>query len=319
MNRREFVALAGSLFASSAPFAQAKPVRIGVLAPLKRQGALPAILKRLGELGFVEGKNLSVEIRSTDGVAERSPALARELVQAGCKLIFAYGSEQEARALMQATASVPIVILAIDYDPLEAGIVKSLGRPGGNVTGIYIPNAMLAAKRLELLRETLPGAKRVLALVDPYTTEQLKVTHKAAAQLGMEIVTAPFTAPPYDFEAAFEKGRAARVAALLLFSSPVFFEQRARISQLVSARRLPAMAVSASYIDSIMMSYGVNNIKTFERAGDMAANILKGANPGDIAVEQAAVFEFVVSLKAAKALGVKIPQAVLLRADRVIE
>ena len=107
MNRREFVALAGSLFASSAPFAQAKPVRIGVLAPLKRQGALPAILKRLGELGFVEGKNLSVEIRSTDGVAERFPALARELVQAGCKLIFAHGTEHGARALMQATASVP--------------------------------------------------------------------------------------------------------------------------------------------------------------------------------------------------------------------
>ncbi len=218
---------------------------------------------------------------------------------------------------MQATASIPIVILALDYDPLEAGIVRSLGRPGGNVTGMYNPNVMLAAKRLELLRETLPGAKRVLALVDSYSAGQLKVAQTAAAQLGMEIVTAPFAAPPYDFEAAFEKGRAARVEALLLFISPVLFEQRARISQLVGTRRLPAMAPLS--IDNFLMSYGVSASRAFERAGDIAASILKGANPGDLAIEQAAVFELVVNLKVAKELGLKITQSVLLRADRVIE
>jgi len=319
VKRRVFVILLGSLLAPSAPFAQAKSARIGVLTPIKRVGpALPAILKRLGELGFVDGKNLSVEILSADGVAGRFPELARELVQARCDLIIAYGAEQGAKALMQVTASVPIVFLALDYDPLGAGIVRSLGRPGGNVTGIYVPNLMLAAKRLELLRETLPGAKRIFALVDSYSTEQLKVTLVAAAQLGIEIVTASFTAPPYDFEAAFEKGRAAGVVALVLFTSPVFFEQRARISQMVSIRRLPAIAAFPG-VDSGLMSYGVNGAKAFERVGDIAASILKGTNPGSIAVEQAAVFEFVVNLKVAKSLGVRIPQSVLLRADRVIE
>lgn len=222
MKRREFILLAGMLPMLPAARAQAKAVKVGVLAPLKRPGALPAVLNRLGQLGFVEGKNLSVELRSTDGVTERTLPLARELVQAKCDLIIAYGFEQGARALMQASASVPIVILALDYDPLEAGIVRNLGRPGGNVTGMYVPNVMLAAKRLEFLRETLPGAKRVLALVDSHSAGQLKAAQTAAAQLGMEIVTAPFTAPPYDFEAAFEKGRAARAEALLLFISPVF-------------------------------------------------------------------------------------------------
>ena len=318
MKRRDFILLTGSLLVLPAALAKAKSVKIGILTAVKRPGAFPAILKRLGQLGFVEGKNLSVELRSTDGVEDRALPLARELVQAKCDLIIAYRFEQGARALMQASASVPIVILALDYDPLEAGIVRSLGRPGGNVTGMYVPNAMLAAKRLELLRETLPGAKRVLALVDSYSARQLEVAQTAAAQLGMEIVTAPFTAPPYDFEAAFEKGRAARVEALLLFISPVFFEQRARISQLVGTRRLPAMTTTTG-IDNGLMSYGVNTSRTFERAGDIAASILKGANPGDIAIEQAAIFEFVVNLKVAKELGLKIPQSVLLRADRVIE
>ena len=134
----------------------------------------------------------------------------------------------------------------------------------------------------------------------------------------MATVTAPVPPPPYYFDGACEKGRVARVVALLLFISPGFFAQRARISQLVGTRRLPAMTLTTG-IDNGLMSYGVNISRTFERAGDIAASILKGANPGEIAIEQAAIFEFVVNLKVAKALGLKIPQSVLLRADRVIE
>ena len=282
-------------------------------------GALAAILKRLGELGFVDGKNLSVEMRSADGVTERFAPLAAELVRAKCDLIIAYGAEVAAKALMQATVSIPIVFLAIDYDPLDAGIVTSLRRPAGNVTGIYIPNTVLAAKRLELLREVLPAAKRILALVDPYSAEQFKVARAAAARLNLEIFVITFAAPPYDLEGAFEKGRAAGVEALSLFISPVFFEQRARISRLVTQYRLPSIGAFPSYVEASFMSYGVTTSKAFERAGDIAASILKGTNPGEIAVEQAGVFEIVINLKVAKTLGIKIPQAVLLRADRVIE
>ena len=319
MKRREFIVLAGSLLVLPAARAQAKSVKIGILAPLKRPGALPAILKRLGELGFVEGRNLSVELRSTEGVEDRSPQLARELVQAKCDVIIAYGTQEGARALMQATSSVSIVILAIDYDPLEAGIVRSLRRPGGNVTGIYNPNPLLAAKRLELLREVVPRAKRVLALVDSYGAEQLKITRAAAARLNIEIVPITFTGPPYDFEAAFEKGRAAKADALILFTSPAIFERRENISRLVAKSRLPTIVPANIFIDAGLLTYGVNNAKAFERAGDIVASILKGANPGEIAVEQAGVFRMVVNLKVAKALGLKVPQSVLVRATEVIE
>ena len=319
MRRRQFIVLAGSLLVLPAAHAQAKPSRIGILAPIKRPGALPAILKRLGELGFVEGKNLSVELRSTDGVEDRYATLARELVEAKCDLIIAYGALQAARALIQATTSVPIVILALDYDPLEAGIVRSLRRPGGNVTGLYNPSPLLAAKRLELLREMIPGAKRVLALGNSYSAEQLKVTRAAAARLGIEIVPITFTGPPYDFEAAFERGRAAGGDALILFTSPAIFEQRALISRLVEKSRLPTIAPPNIAIDACLLSYGAGSSKAFVRAGDIIASILKGANPGEIGLEQPAVFELVVNLKVAKALGLKIPQSVLLRADRVIE
>ena len=320
MKRREFVVLLGALLAPPAGHAQTRSVRIGVLSPLKLSVALAEILKRLGELGFVDGKNLSVEMRSADGVTERFATLAAELVRAKCDLIIAYGAEAAAKALMQATVSIPIVFLALDYDPLDAGIVPSLRRPAGNVTGMYIPNTVLAAKRLELLREVLPAAKRILALVDPYSAEQFKVTRAAAARLNVEIFAITFAAPPYDLEGAFEKGRAAGVEALSLFVSPVFFEQRARISRLVTQYRLPSISTGPSYLESgFMVGYGANSSKAFERAGDIAASILRGTNPGEIAVEQAGVFEIVINLKVAKTLGIKIPQAVLLRADRMIE
>ncbi len=320
MKRREFVALLGSLLAPAMALAQVRTVRIGVLTPVKAPAALPSILKRLGELGFVEGKNLTVELRSADGAPERFPSLAHDLVEAKCNLIIAYGAESAARALVQATKSVPILIVAIDYDPLQAGLVRSLRRPGGNVTGIFIPNPLLAAKRLELLREVLPGARRILALADSYTTPQLEVTRSAAARLNMEIVTVTFTAPPYDLESAFEKGRLAGVEALLLFTSPVFFEQRARIAELAAVKRLPSVVSSSSWLGAgNMISHGVISSIAFVRAGDIAASILKGANPVEIAIEQAAAFETVINLKVAKALGLRIPQPVLLRADRVIE
>jgi putative ABC transport system substrate-binding protein len=299
--------------------AQARPVRIGVLAPRQRSLLFPAVLKRLGELGYVEGKNLVLEYRSADGVIERFPSLARELIQAKCDLIFAAGAEHPARALLEAKASVPVVILAHDYDPVRAGIVSNLRRPGGNVTGMVNPEAAIAAKRLELMREIMPKAKRFLVLADPFSRDQLEAVRRAAEQLRFEIVIETFAAPPYDFESAFAKGRAAGIEAVNVLTSPVFTDQRKRISELLVMHRVPAVSFTFGIEEAgFLIGYGVN-ANAYARAGDIAANILKGAKPGDIAVEQVTEFELVINLKTAKALGISIPQSIAVRADRAIE
>jgi len=321
MKRRELIlGLIGSLAAPIATLAQARQMRIGVLSPVQRPRALPAILKRLAELGFVEGKNLTVELRSTDGVKERFASLARELLGAKCDLIIAYGTEHAAWALIESKANVPIVILALDYDPVREGVVSSLRRPGKNVTGMYVPQPELMAKRLELLLEVLPRATRILVLADPYTTAQLDAARDAAGRLRVELVVLTFAALPYDFDSAFEKGRRAGVEALLLPTSPVFFEHRAKIAELALASRLPSMVTNIEWLRAgFLVSYGLDSGRAFARAGDIAARILKGGHPGEIPVEQSNVYEVALNLKTAKALGITIPRLVLLRAEEIIE
>ena len=312
--------LALSPGASRISSAQSRQVRIGYLAPRQGSTFLAPILKRLGELGYVEGKNLVVDYRSADGVAERFPLLARDLMRAKCDLIFAVGPEQSARAVLEAKAGVPVVILAVDYDPVKAGLIASLQRPGGNVTGMVLLQPILAAKRLELLREVVPRAKRILVLADPFTTEQLEAIRQAAGKLRAEIVVETFAAPPYDFAAAFARGVAAGTEVVLPLNSPVLTDQRMNIFKLTMKHRLPSMGNDARYAEAgHLLSYGVNTTTVFVRAGDIAVSILKGAKAGDLPVEQPTEFELVVNLKTAKALKISIPQSVLLRANRVIE
>lgn len=310
-------------FTASAPWiasAQAQPVRIGVLAPRQNSIYLPAVLKRLGELGYVEGKNLVVDYRSADGVAERFPSLARDLIRAKSDLIIAIGPEHSARALIEAKVGVPVVILATEYDPVKAGIVSSLRRPGGNVTGMVLLQPAIAAKRLQLLREIVPKAKRFLVLADRFSTEQLETVRQAAEQLTVEIVAESFAALPYDLESAFAKGRAAGVGAAFSLASSALFDQRTRIAELALKHRLPLVGGQVLYAEAgFLFSYGVNPARAFVRTGDIAASILKGAKPGDIPVEQPTEFEFAVNLKTAKALGISVPSSIMLRADRVIE
>ena len=320
MRRRNFVLALGSLAVSPAALAQTPQARIGVLTPVQRPAALPSVLKRLGDLGFVEGRNLTVVLRSTQGATEKFSPLARELIQAKPDLLIAYGAEPAAQALIQSTAVIPIVFLAIDYDPIEAGIVSSLSRPGKNVTGIYLPTPELVMKRLELLREILPRLSRILVLSDPYTNSQLKALRVAAERMRIEIVEAGFTTPPYDFQPGFENGRKARVEALFLPSSPVFFDQRAAIADLASANRLPSIVATPGWTRSgFLVSYGPDSSKVFVRAGDITASILKGRKPGEIPVEQVNVYDMAINLKVAKTLGLTIPDTVRLRADLVIE
>ena len=302
-----------------AALAQARSVRIGFLGPRQKSVLTPAVLTRLGELGFVEGKNLMVEYRSADGVAERFPSLARELIELKCDLIFAVGAEPAARALRDATTAIPVLLLANDYDPVAAGIVSNLRRPGRNITGVYVPEAAMAVKRLELMREITPNAKRVLVLADRFTASSLASFRKAADQMHVEIIAETFGAIPYDFESAFARSRTAGIEAAILLASPVFFDQQKRIAELALKHRHATAGFGGMADAGLLISYSANNNKAFSRAGDIAVSVLRGAKPGDIPVEQSTEYELAINLKTARALGITIPQSFAVRADRVIE
>jgi putative ABC transport system substrate-binding protein len=212
--RRQFL-VAGALGALSARYAaaQSRPVRVGILLarPLNQSFYGPGIVRRLAELGYREDSSMVVEHRSADGMADRFPALARELIQANCDVIFAVGPEQPVRALQIAGSRVPVVFLAVDYDPLEKGIVTSLSRPDRNATGVYIPQALLAAKRLEIMREVLPRARRFLVLSDIFSKDQVAAVRDAADAAKVQLTVIEFGKSPYDFAAAFESAHQARV------------------------------------------------------------------------------------------------------------
>lgn len=322
MNRREAL-LALLSFSTALPgiaWAQGRRVRIGYLAPRQRSVFLPAVLRRLGELGYVDGKNLIVEYRSADGDIRRFGPLARELIEAKCDLIFAVGTEHPAQALRDAKSRIPIVLIAVSYDPVKSGVVPSLRRPGGSITGMFVPLPDLAAKHLELMHQALPGAKRFLVLADPLTKDQLEVVRSAAAGLRVEIVAEVFsTPPPHDVDSAFARARAAGAEAAIVLDSASFFDQRGKLAQASVKHRLPAI-VNIHYFDekSFLMSYGANFHTAFARAGDIAASILKGAKPGEIPLEQPAEFELVINLNAAKAFGITVPAPLITRATRLI-
>lgn len=254
-------------------------------------------------------------------MAERFPPLARELIETKCDLIFVIGTELAARALIDAKSPVPVIVIANDYDPIQAGIASSLRRPGGNLTGVVLSQIEVAAKRLEIMREILPKAARYLVLSDVFTKDQLDATQQAARQLGVEIVPEIFGAHPYDIEAAFARNRA-RVDALMVLTSPQLFDLRASVSASATKHRLPASVgfpVANWGEAGFVLSYTENQDKLAARAGDMAARILKGANPGEIPIEQPTTYEMVINLKTAKVLNIRVPISVLVRADRVIE
>jgi len=322
MQRRRFLwAGAGILLSPCSAWTQIRSVRIGVLSPRRDSVILRPVLGRLREFGYIEGKNLDVEYRSADGAVERFPKLARELVDAKCDLIFASGSVYPARALRDATATIPIVIVAIEYDPIKAGIVASLGRPGANITGVTLSAPEVFAKRLELLHELLPQATRFLVFTDSYTNEQFEAMRQTAGRLRVELSTYAFGSPPYAFDPAFDQAEKIGAAGLLLPTAPTFFDRRAVIYETALKRRLPVVVGGSAWWTGTgwLLGYGVIADHTYARAGDIAASILKGKKPGDIPIEQPSEFEFAINLKTAKALGITVPQSVMVRASRVVQ
>lgn len=322
MNRRVFL-IAGGLAAVDwrMALAQARPAKIGMLSarPLAQSNYAPGVKKRLEELGYLQ-RGAALEFRSADGDVARYPRLARELAEAKCDLIFAIGPAQTALALREAETRAPIVFLAIDYDPVEMGVVSSLRNPGANVTGVYIPQADLAVKRMQIMLEIVPGARRLLSFADVYCMEQARAVREAGKASGVQVTVIEFSKPPYDYIQAFDSGRNQAVQAYVGLASPVLASDAASIASLLVKYRLPGAGTAAPHAKAgFLLTYGDDVAKVPRRAADIADRVLKGAKPAGIPVEQADEFELAINSKTATALGVKIPERVLARATRIVD
>ncbi len=323
------VMLALSLFAAPvAAEAQqaAKVPRIGFLQldPAANPHLREAFLQGLRDLGYVEGRNVVIEYRSAEGKAERLPALAAELVALKVDVIVSGGGTPTALAAKQATRTLPIVF-ASAADPVTDGLVTSLARPGGNVTGSSYLAPELVGKCLEQLKQAVPGVSRVAVLWQPSATgertekDMLKEAEVAARALGVQLQLVKARGPA-DFDRAFSEMTKARAGALTVLGSAIFSSERRRLVDLAAKHRLPAVFTSKDFVDAGgLMAFGPNLADSFRRAATYVDKILKGAKPADLPVEQPTKFELVINLKTAKALRLTFPQSLLLRADQVIE
>ena len=277
-----------------------------------------AMVQRLQELGYVEGQNLRLEFRTAEGQLERLPALAAALVRLPVDVMVASGPEAALRAARDATSTIPIVMGAVNYDPMAQGYIDGLARPGGNMTGVFFMQPALTAKRLELLKEALPQLMRVSALWDAHTADQWRVA--AAQSLELQLQSVELRHPPYDFADAIGVAVRERAQALMVLSSPHFARQRPQIAELALKNRLPAMYQAREYVQAGgLMSYGASLPAMYRRVADYVDKILKGATPADLLVEQPIKFELVINLKTAKALGLTLPATLLFQADEVIQ
>ncbi|MEA2792997.1 MAG: hypothetical protein QOI87_377 [Bradyrhizobium sp.] len=279
---------------------------------------LAAFVQRLRELGWIEGRTVAIEIRWAEGRSERFPEIAAELVRLKVDVIVTSGAA--APAAKQATSTIPIVFMLAN-DPVATGLVASLSRPGGNVTGLSNQSRDLAGKRLELLREIIPGLSRFAILINAGTANsgaELGAVQAAARTLGLEIVILEIRRPE-DIGTTLDRLKGS-ADALYVVQDPLFIANRVRISTSALGARLPTMHAAREFVESGgLMSYGANFPDNFRRAADYADKILKGAKPSDIPVEQPTKFDLVVNQTTAKALGIELSPTLLGRADEVID
>lgn len=302
--------------------------RIGVLSPALRPSEptrfpinVEAFLEGLRELGYVEKKNLIIEYRWAEAKLDRLPDLAADLVKLNLDLIVSVGGTEPALALKNATKVIPIVFAA-SGDPVLYGLVDSLARPGGNITGVSNSNQELSGKRLEILKETFPNVTRIGILWQPKrlaSSQVFKETQATARALGLELQSLDRRVPR-DFESAFKVAAEKRSEAVLVPSSPYFFLHRAKIADLAIKNRLPAIYADREYVlKRGLMSYGPDLAYLYRRAATYADKILKGTKPGDLPVERPMKLELVINVETARQMGLTIPPSVLARADRVIK
>jgi putative tryptophan/tyrosine transport system substrate-binding protein len=326
MKRRGFICLIGATTTAWPLYARAQQLvkqrTIGFLGsstPLAMSQWVAGFVQRLRDLGWIEGRTVTIEYRWAEGRSSRAAEIAAEFVQLKVDVIVTYGTSP-VLAAKQATSVIPIVFAAAN-DPVGAGLVASLARPDGNVTGLSVQQVDAAGKRLELLREVVPGLRRLAIMANignPGAALEMGEAQVAARTLGLEVTTIEIRrgediAPGFDTL----KGQA---EALYVCTDPLVITNRARIQTLAMGARLPAVYNSREYVETGgLMSYGPNFLDQWRRAAEIVDKILRGAKPGDIPVEQPTKFDLVLNLTTAKALGLAVPPSLLTRADEVIE
>jgi putative tryptophan/tyrosine transport system substrate-binding protein len=327
MERRAFIRLiAGSLLAAplAAEAQPRKAPRVGYLSPGSpsdpgRQRRFEAFRQGLRELGYVEGQNIAIEPRWAEGKYDRYSALAADLVRLKVDVIVAVGGRASQDA-QQATRTIPIV-MSVTIDPLGIGLVASLARPGGNVTGLSLMASEVVGKQLELLKEMVPKVSRVALLwnpANPGSAPQLREAEASARVLGVRLQTLEARVPQ-EIDSAFAAMTKERAGALVVLTDAIFMNQRRQIAELAAKRRLPAVYGVREHAEAGgLMVYSANFLDLERRAATYVDKILKGAKPADLPVEQSTNFELVINLKTAKTLGLTIPPSLLQRADEII-
>ena len=328
MDRRSFIGCLAALSASRTAGAQParKIARIGIISsgfttaemkgPNPDNATVAAFLRGMRELGYEYGKDFMTDPRGGEGRTEQYPVLAAELVRLPVDVIVAGGPTLP--AVMQATSTIPVVMVGGALDPVRDGFARSLGKPGGNITGLSIQQVDTTAKRLEILKEVVPTAP-VAALWEATSRSSWRAAETAARARGWKVVAFEVN-DAAGIERAFKMAASAGAGALLVIGGGRIFGQRQQVVDLAAANRLPAIYPLREFVDAGgLMSYGADLTDSWRRSATFVDRILKGAKPADMPIEQSTKFELVINLKAAKALGLTIPRSLLLRADQVIE
>jgi putative tryptophan/tyrosine transport system substrate-binding protein len=324
IGRRTFLLAVGTLALSASRLAGAQSgtrvYRVASLTTGSRSSPqFAALERRFRELGYIEGKNFVLDARALGGDWSKIPEIVAELARARPDVAMAFGSEAVLRAFRQAMGATPIVMIAVNFDPVEKNYIASLARPGGNITGVFFRQEEAGAKRMELLRETLPKATRVAALFDASSRHEYQAAGQIATKLGIALLPYELRGNPYDFETALGAAATAKAQAVLALTSGAFFPAREKWIGAARKLRLPVVA-NPNYAEAgALVSFGASFPHMYARAAEYADRILKGAKPAEMPVEQPTQFELIVNLKTAKALGITIPPHVLVRATRIIE
>ena len=324
MRRRELIALLGS--ATAWPFvarAQSQPrqmLRVGFVGAQSRDAPIyVAFIKRMAQLGHEEGRNFSFEYVRTPSLEAYDESF-RELAARKPDIIMAAGNEPALRAASAAAGGLPIIFLAIDFDPVERGYVASMARPGGNITGIFVHPLELAAKRIELVRAALPQARRLGLIWDGASRDQAEAAATAAATLGFEPRPIEVTGRPPDYAAALAQMADAPGEPIVIPAGPMFLRDRDIIEQLLLERRIPSVAAFRELAQAgALMSYGVDLVGVFEDVAVIVDQVAKGRKPAELPITQSSRFHLAINLNTARALGVDLPPTLLASADEVLE
>jgi putative ABC transport system substrate-binding protein len=328
-SRREFITLLGGTAATWPLAASAQQpmqmLRLGTVSVNPRSSPFyMAFEQRLAELGYEEGKNFAFEFVQIPSM--QTPNIAgyeagvQDLIARQVHILFAGGAELGLKSALNVTNTLPIVIVATDYDPLACGYVTNLARPGGNVTGVFLQQIELTLKRLQVVKDAFPDMRAATVFWDRLSADQWFAARDAGPKLGLELAGVELREPPYDYDQALATVGPDYRKNLFVLASPFFYRDRTRLAGLALRNRIISVFVLREWVDAGgLLSYGPNFAQMYRRAADYVGRIAKGTKPADLPIEQPTKFDFVINLKTARAIGVDLPTSLLLRADEVIE